>query len=256
MKKILVAMLLIIISVASFAERREGDQTPIYPSTLSIPIEKSKNIRTFTLYNTTTERKSFEVGVKDEDNFGEISEVAKYIKVFPKKFSLEPGKSREVRVNVEDIPQEMLGKGEYKASILIKGLSSKVNEKYESKTKSGAITTTLNIKINISMGIYVLTGNEFEKVEMEKLKINKTTNRYEAKIKNTGNYSYPVSIKILDKNKKVLFQTESIKIFPGVTSDITFPMEKNSDKIEIEFSESEKEKSLKIYEVSELLSKQ
>lgn len=254
MKKILVAILLMILTVVSFASGIEGEQTPIYPATLSIPIEKAKNIRTFTVYNTTTERKSFEVGIKEEDNFGQASEVAKYLKVFPKKFSLEPGRSREVRVSVEELPEDMKGKGEYKAALLIKGLSSKVNEKYESKTKSGAITTTLNIKINISMGIYVLSGNEFEKVEIEKFKLNKATNMYEVKIKNTGNYSYPVVIKILDKNKNVLSEREAIKIFPGVVTDITFPAIKNSDKIEVELSE--KETSLKVFEISDLLSKQ
>ena len=254
MKKILIGLLLIVLAVTTFAERSEGEQTPIYPATLSIPIEKSKNIKVFTVYNTTTERKSFEIEIKKEDNFGEISQVSKYIKVFPKRFSLEPGKSKEVRVNVENIPEEMLGKGEYKAALLIKGLSSKVNEKYESKAKSGAITTTLNIKINISMGIYVLTGNEFEKVEIEKFRLNKATNKYEAKIKNTGNYSYPVVLNILDKNKNVLSKRESIKIFPGIATDISFPAIVNSDKIEIKFSE--KEKSLKLYEISDLLSNQ
>ncbi|MGL5657352.1 MAG: hypothetical protein ACRCXY_11040 [Fusobacteriaceae bacterium] len=252
MKKILVVILLIILSVISFAERPEGEQTPIYPSTLSIPIEKSKNIRTFTVYNTTTDRKSFEVGIKDEDNFGQISEVGKYLKVFPKKFSLEPGKSREIRVSAENLPEEMLGKGEYKAALLIKGLSSKVNEKYETKAKNGEITTTLNIKINISMGIYVLTGNEFEKVEIEKFRLNKTTNMYEAKIKNTGNYSYQVGINILDKNKKVLSKRGTVKLFPGITTDISFPIIKDSDKIEIELEE--KETSLKVFEISDLLS--
>lgn len=252
MKKILIGILLIVLTVTSFAERSEGEQTPIYPATLSIPIEKSKNIKIFTVYNTTLERKSFELEVKNEDNFGEISQVSKYIKIFPKRFSLEPGKSKEIRVNVENVPKEMLGKGEYKAALLIKGLSSKVNEKYESKVKSGVITTTLNIKVNISMGIYVLTGNEFEKVEIEKFILNKSNNMYEAKIKNTGNYSYPVVLKILDKNKNVLSERESIKIFPGLVTDISFPAIENSDKIEIELSE--KEKSLKLYEISDLLS--
>lgn len=254
MKKILVSMLLIILAMTSFAEGLEGEQTPIYPSTLAIPVEKLRNIKTFTVYNTTTERKSFEVGVSEKDNFDEVSEVSKYIKVFPRKFSLEPGSSKEVRVSVENIPEDMLGKGEYKAALSIKGLSSKVNEKYDTKTKNGAISTTLNIKININMGIYVLSGNEFEKIEIEKFTLNKKTNMYDIKIKNTGNYSYPIIMNLLDKDKNILSKKEAIKIFPGKTVDLSFPVVKDINKIEVELSE--KEKILNLFEVSDLLSKQ
>lgn len=252
MKKVLIVILLMCISLVSFAERVDGEQTPIYPATLAIPIEKSKNIRTFTVYNTTTERKSFELMVKEQDNFNQVSEVAKYIKVFPRKFSLEPGKSKEVRVSVEDLPEEMLGKGEYKAALSIKGLSSKINEKYESKENNGQITTVLNIKINVNMGIYVLSGNEFEKVEITKFKINKLKNEYEGKINNTGNYSYSVIIKILDKDKNILSRKEKVKIFPGIANDVSFPIIKNADKIEIEVFE--KEKILETLNIADLLS--
>lgn len=254
MKKVLSIILLIVLTVTSFAQGVGEEQTPIYPSTLAIPIEKLRNIKTFTVYNTATERKSFEVGVGEKDNFGETSEVSKYIKVFPKKFSLEPGASKEVRVSVENLPQEMLGKGEYKAALSIKGLSSKINEKYDTKTKSGSINTTLNIKININMAIYVLSGNEFEKIEIEKLSLNKKTKMYEIKIKNIGNYSYPIIINLLDKNKNILSKLESIKIFPGMVSNLSFSAIEGIDKIEIELSE--KEKILNLYEVSELLSNQ
>lgn len=255
MKKILIMLLTIILGTTIFGKGLEGEHTPIFPSTLSIPIEKSKNIKTFSVYNVTNERKTFEVSVKDIDNFEEDSKIKNYLKVFPKKFSLEPGKSREVRVSVEDMPDEMLGHGEYRGALLIKGLTSKVNEKYETKEKDGTISTVLNIKMNISMAIYALSGNEFENIEFKSFKIDKKNGVYDTELKNTGNYSYNISMNLLDKDNKVLSGIESIKVFPGREAKLNFAFEEKAEKVEVNFidKDTQKTKLIKIFEMSELL---
>ncbi|MGL5656999.1 MAG: hypothetical protein ACRCXY_09200 [Fusobacteriaceae bacterium] len=255
MKKIIITLLMVVLGITIFGKKIDGEHTPIYPSTLSIPIKKATNIKTFTVYNTANERKTFEVSIKDVDNFEEASPIAKYLRIFPKKFSLEPGKSREIRVSIEDIPKEMLGQGEYRGALLIKGLTSKINEKYETKEKDSSISTILNVKMHISMAIYALSGNEFENVEFKSFKLNKKDGVYDTILKNTGNYSYYISMNLLDKNNKVISDVEAIKVFPGREAKLNFPIVENAENVEVKLidKDSKKTKSIKIFEMAELL---
>lgn len=255
MKKIIIMLLMVVLGVTIFAKKIDGEHTPIYPSTLSIPIKKSTNIKTFTVYNTANERKTFEVSIKDVDNFEEVSPIANYLRIFPKKFSLEPGKSREVRVSIEGIPEEMLGKGEYRGALLIKGLTSKINEKYDTKEKDSSISTILNVKMHISMAIYALSGNEYEDIEFKSFKINKKAGVYDTIVENTGNYSYYISMNLLDKNNNLISDIEKIKVFPGREAKLNFPIVEDVERVEVKLTDKDtkKTKLIKVFEMSELL---
>lgn len=230
MKKIVLLMYtLICLSVYS-----NNSYSPIYPTTVGINVGKGKKVGEFKIFNTGDKVKTFEVSVKDTDNFGVISQVKDYIKVFPRSFSLKPGETKTIRVMLRDFPKELMGKGEYRGALLVKGLSSKIENQYESKEQKG-ITASVDIKIDVSMAIYVLTGNE--KTEVEVISKKTQGDRTILELKNRGNYSYEVLVEGFNKNGKLIEEGYPIKIIAG-----------DNQKFTIEGTNVSK---IKIYEVKE-----
>lgn len=208
MKKIVLLMYtLICLSVYS-----NNSYSPIYPTTVGINIGKGKKVGEFKIFNTGDKVKTFEVSVKDTDNFETPSLIKEYIKVFPKSFSLKPGETKTIRVMLRDFPKELMGKGEYRGALLIKGLSSKIENQYESKDQKG-ITASVDIKIDVSMAVYVLTGNEKTEVEIISKKIQ--GDRTILELKNKGNYSYEVLVEALDKKGKLIEEGYPVKVIAG-----------------------------------------
>lgn len=230
MKKIVLLMYtLICLSVYS-----NNSYSPIYPTTVGINVGKGKKVGEFKIFNTGDKVKTFEVSVKDTDNFGVVSQVKDYIKVFPRSFSLKPGETKTIRVMLRDFPKELMGKGEYRGALLVKGLSSKIENQYESKEQKG-ITASVDIKIDVSMAIYVLTGNE--KTEVEVISKKTQGDRTILELKNRGNYSYEVLVEGFNKNGKLIEEGYPIKIIAG-----------DNQKFTIEGTNVSK---IKIYEVKE-----
>lgn len=208
MKKIVLLMFtLICLSVYS-----NNSYSPIYPTTVGINIGKGKKVGEFKIFNTGDKIKTFEVSVKDTDNFEAASLIKEYIKVFPKSFSLKPGETKTIRVMLRDFPKELMGKGEYRGALLIKGLSSKIENQYESKDQKG-ITASVDIKIDVSMAIYVLTGNEKTAIEIVSKKIQ--GDRTVLELKNSGNYSHEVFVEAFNKSDKVIEGGYPLKIIAG-----------------------------------------
>lgn len=214
MKKIvLLIYTLICLSVYS-----NNSYSPIYPTTVGINVGKGKKVGEFKIFNTGDKVKTFEVSVKDTDNFGVASQVKDYIKVFPRSFSLKPGETKTIRVMLRDFPKELMGKGEYRGALLVKGLSSKIENQYESKDQKG-ITASVDIKIDVSMAIYVLTGNE--KTEIEVVSKKTQEDRTILELKNKGNYSYEVLIEGFNKNGKLIEEGYPIKVIAGDSQKFT-----------------------------------
>lgn len=230
MKKIVLLMYtLICLSVYS-----NNSYSPIYPTTVEINIGKGKKVGEFKIFNTGDKIKTFEVSVKDIDNSGNPSLIREYIKVFPKSFSLKPGETKTIRVMLRDFPKEMMGKGEFKGALLVKGLSSKIENQYESKEQKG-ITASVDIKIDVSMAVYVLTGNEKNGVDIVSKK--RQGDKTVLELKNSGNYSYEVLIEAFSKSGKLVEGGYPVKIVAG-----------ENQKIGIDESDISK---IKIYEVKE-----
>lgn len=249
MKKIL-SILFLLMAINIFPE----EYSPIYPTTLQIKVKKERGTGEFTVFNTSDERKNFEIVIKDIDNRGQPSELSKYMKVFPRKFSLEPGKNKDIRVMITGFPEELMGKGEYKSALLIKGLSSKLSEKYESKKKEG-ITTVIDLKIDISMSIYGLTGNEVEEIEVLSFKEMKNKEGkavYNIKVKNNGNYSYEIFVKGIDSNNKEVYRGYPVKVISGYSQSLEILKE---DYTSIEILEKNQEKIIGKYSITELNNK-
>lgn len=230
MKKILVLIYtLICLSVYS-----DNSYSPIYPTTVGINIGKREKVGEFKIFNTGDKIKTFEVSIKDNDNSGMASPIKKYMKIFPKSFSLKPGETKTIRVMLRDFPEELMGKGEFRGALLIKGLSSKIENQYESKNKNG-ITASVDIKIDVSMAVYVLTGNEKNGIEILSKKVQGEKTFLE--LKNSGNYSYEILVEAFNKSGKLIEEGYSMKIITGETQSFRV----NSQSIS----------KLKIYEVKE-----
>lgn len=230
MKRIVLLMYtLICLSVYS-----DNSYSPIYPTTVGINIGKGKKVGEFKIFNTGDKVKTFEVSVKDTDNFGVTSQVKDYIKVFPRSFSLKPGETKTIRVMLRDFPKELMGKGEYRGALLIKGLSSKIENQYESKNKNG-ITASVDIKIDVSMAVYVLTGNEKKGIEILSKKVQ--GERTFLELKNSGNYSYEILVEAFNKSGKLIEEGYPVKIITGETQSFRV--------------DSQSISKLKIYEVKE-----
>lgn len=210
MKKII--LLIYTFTLMCLSVYANNSYSPIYPTTVQINIGKGKKVGEFKIFNTGDKIKTFEVAIKNTDNSGAVSQIKDYLKVFPKSFSLKPGETKTIRVMLRDFPKELMGKGELKGSLLIKGLSSKIENQYESKDQKG-ITATVDIKIDVSMAIYVLTGNEKSGIEIlsKKSGANKTV----LELKNIGNYSYEVLVEAYDKKGKVIEGGYPMKIVSG-----------------------------------------
>lgn len=209
--------------------------SPIYPTTVNIDLKTGKRISEFKIFNTSEQIKTFEVQVQETDNFGQASEIAKYLIVFPKAFSLKPGETKTIRVMLKDFPKDFIGKGEYKGSLLVKGLTSKIESKYESRNTSG-ITTSVDVKIDVSMAVYVLTGNEESRLKFISSK--KEGANVTIELENIGNYSYEIFIKGFDKNGKEISKSYPTKIIAqkkqsyilenaGVTKFKAYEIDKN-----------------------------
>lgn len=236
MKKIVTLLFLMINSFIY----SKGVYSPVYPTTVKINLLNKEKVQEFRIFNTSDKRKNFEVSLKDFDNFGNKSILKDYIKIFPKIFSLNAGESKVIRVMAKKLPENLMGKGEYRGAILVKGLSSNLEKKYSSKDTKG-ITTSIDVQIDISMGLYLLTGNENEKVEI--LDIKNKENKKIMTLKNIGNYSYEVKAIGFDKKDNKVSETLPLKIVAKEKQEYVLNG-KSIDKIKIYKIEEEKLKLL------------
>ncbi len=218
MKKLLTLILTLVVGVYAFA----GTYSPIYPTILTLDLKKSRPIAEFKIFNTADQRKNYEVIVKDVDNQGTKSILAQYIKIFPQKFSLEAGTNKDIRVMVASFPSELKGKGEYRAALLITGNDTKVADKYVSKDPK-AITTSIDLKIDVSMAVYGLSGGETEKVTPVNLTTSADGKNLEFKVKNDGNYSYPIAVTSYDTTGKQIGEPVIRKLIAGYDDVLSFP---------------------------------
>lgn len=233
MKKVIFLIYILI----CFSAYSNNTYSPIYPTIVEINIGKGKKVGEFKIFNTGDKIKTFEVSVKDVDNSGASSQIKEYLKVFPKSFSLKPGETKTIRVMLRDFPKELMGKGEFRGALLVKGLSSKIENQYESKNQKG-ITATVDIKIDVSMAIYVLTGNEKNRIDVISKKIQ--GNRTILELKNSGNYSHEVFVEAFNKSDKLIEGGYPLKIIAGESQKFGINSD-NISKIKIyEFKDDKK----------------
>jgi len=182
----------------------------VYPSTIEMDLSKGHNYSTVTVFNTGDKTMKYKLGINPLDNLGNKSELAPYLKVFPRFVEIEPGGSQVVRIIAKNIPVNTLKNGEYRAALSVEELESSIQKKYKTKQESGEVTTTINFKYIINMAIYGYIGELVPKIEVKNLKIN--DKEITGRIKNKGNYSYFIKYQILDSSNKVLKEDTLFKL--------------------------------------------
>lgn len=168
----------------------------VFPGIIETTLEDGSSREEFLVFNQSSEKKLYSVKVGDLTAQGEESEIAKKMRVFPLKFSLEPGKSQKVRLAVREF--KGVDNGEYRATIEVAEKESKLEEKYKSSEKK--IDGGVNLKVNIVtvMSVYAHVG---EKIGSLKIDVERGKNR--AVIHNIGNYSTLLKYKVLREGKKI-----------------------------------------------------
>ncbi len=221
MRKKLIAPLLLLLSLATFAFPR------VYPSVVSMDIKSGRGRTELTVFNTENEIKKYKINIRDVDNFGQPSEFAKYLKVFPKYIEIKPGEQQIVRVFAKEIPVSEFPIGEVRASLAIEEIKDENAKKYKSKSEDNGVSTMIAFEYVLNMAVYGYNGKLIPKVDVLDIKKDKG-NVLTGKIINKGNYSYPLIYEILDANNKVVGNGSLGKIIADHNLDFKVPLEENS----------------------------
>ena len=190
----------------------------IYPVTAEMQLRKGRGWSKFTIFNTENEKKIYKIDIRDVDNLGEKSLLSKSLKIFPKYIEVLPRKNQVVKLMVKDFPVDEMKDGEYRASISIEELSSGLDKKYQQKNKIDGISTVINFKYQVNMGIYGYVGKLSPSINVN-VKFIKGKTLY-ATITNRGNYSYPIKYQLLNKKYEVIEDVFMPKLMEGEIKNV------------------------------------
>lgn len=203
----------------------------IYPSSVQMKLDKGHNFSSVTVFNTGDKTMKYKLSIKDVDNLGNSSELAKYLKVFPKFIEIPAGENQIVKIIARGIPANKFKEGESRGSLSIEELESSIEKKYKTKKSIDGVSTTINFKYVINMAIYGYFGNLSPKLEVDNIEIDKTD--IKGLITNTGNYSYFIKYQILDKSDKILEENVLFKILYGQKEKFSIKNVKGGVKIKL-----------------------
>lgn len=234
MRKKLTILSLLLLTLTSFAFPR------VYPSIVSMNIERGRGRTELTIFNTEKEVKKYKIGIRDVDNFGDPSELSKYLKIFPKYVEIKPGEQQIIRVFAKNIPIQEFPIGEVRASLAIEEIKAENKKKYKSKDDDNGVSTMITFEYILNMAVYGYNGELIPKIDVSKITKNKDI-ELTGKITNKGNYSYPLSYELLNKEGKVVGEGVLGKIISGKTLDFKVKLEKESYEFVIKDEKKKKE---------------
>ena len=136
-----------------------------------------------------------------EASKGDPHDISKKVRFVPSEFTIPPGKSQKLRINIANIKN--LPDGESRAIIFIED----VNTKEVSIPVSSGIGAQLILKTRVGIPLYVDKGNFIKKADIESLDVIKEGKTYFTKMKiiSTGNSKvrYGGKVQII-KGKKLI----------------------------------------------------
>lgn len=226
MKKITIVIIMILVTSLSYAFPK------VYPSVIEMNIDSGRSRGEFTIFNSEKEVKKYKLGINEKDNFGELSQFSKYLKIFPKYVEIQPGGSQKIRVFAKGIPKGEFDTGEVRAAISIEEIKSQAYKKYESKKVVNGVRTMIDFNYVLNMAVYGYVGELKPKLKVESLNLTKE-GKLIGLVINEGNYSYPLNYEILNKSGKVVEKGPLGKIIFGHSLDIKVKTLEKSFKFQI-----------------------
>ena len=141
--------------------------------------EKPMRFKAYAGYFTITEKSAMEL----EQSTGDPHDISKKVRFVPSEFTIPPGKTQKLRVNIANI--KSLPDGESRAVLFIED----VNAKEINVPNNLGIGAQLVLKTRVGIPVYVDKGNYTKQADIESLEIVNIKNSYYTKMKilSTGN---------------------------------------------------------------------
>lgn len=171
-------------------------------ATMAIDIKGETNTpvryRAYTGYFKISEKSELQLLPNDKNDTHNISSKIRFV---PSEFTVPPGKSQKVRVNIANIKN--LPDGESRAIIFLED----INTKEMNVPNNYGISTQLILKTRVGVPVYVDKGNFIKKAEVESYELKKEKDGYytNMKILSTGNsrVRYSGTVQIIEGRKLI-----------------------------------------------------
>ena len=187
----------------------------VFPQSLYFETNSKQKTQTITVINETDEPQAYKISIKDyePDSKGQMKEVnstadsAKdFIMFSPKRFTLPPKKTQNVRVAIRKTSEAK--DGEYKSFLHIAETENNFGKKQEEK-KEGV---SVNIKMYMATAIPVTIAKGDLVAQTDVLGYKQKGNTFEVELQRKGTKSSRVNVVLLDADKKEIGRANGVVI--------------------------------------------